>query len=84
MEGHPLTQADPAGYFVTPAHGSDLFVNAQNGLRNMLSHLVTEHGLSREQAYCLSGAAVDLEISEIVQAPNWIVAAYLPLSLFMG
>ena len=37
--------------------------------------------MSRE-AYCLRGAAVDLEISEIVDAPNWIVSAYLPLAIF--
>ncbi len=34
------------------------------------------------QAYCLCGAAVDLKISEIVDAPNWIVSAYLPLGIF--
>ena len=38
--------------------------------------------MTREQAYCLCGAAVDLKISEIVDAPNWIVSAYLPLSIF--
>ena len=25
---------------------------------------------------------VDLKISEIVDAPNWVVSAFLPLSLF--
>jgi acetamidase/formamidase len=25
---------------------------------------------------------VDLKISEIVDAPNWIVSAYLPLGIF--
>ena len=39
--------------------------------------------MTREQAYCLCGAAVDLKISEIVDAPNWIVSAYLPLSIFV-
>ena len=38
--------------------------------------------MTREQAYCLCGAAVDLKISEVVDAPNWIVSAYLPLSIF--
>jgi acetamidase/formamidase len=38
--------------------------------------------MSREQAYMLCSVAVDLKISEIVDAPNWIVTAYLPLSLF--
>ena len=39
--------------------------------------------MTREQAYCLCGAAVDLKISEIVDAPNWIVSAYLPLGIFV-
>jgi acetamidase/formamidase len=48
----------------------------------MLDHIVAEYGLTREQAYCLSGAAVDLKISEIVNEPNYIVSAFLPLSIF--
>ncbi len=79
----PLTRADGAGYFVTTAHGPDLFVDAQQAVRYMLDHLVAEHGLTREDAYCLCGAAVDLRISEIVDEPNWIVSAYLPLSIFV-
>ena len=48
----------------------------------MIDYLAAEHAMTREQAYCLAGAAVDLKISEIVDAPNWIVSAYLPLSIF--
>lgn len=48
----------------------------------MIDYLSAEHNMTREQAYCLCGAAVDLKISEIVDAPNWIVSAYLPLSIF--
>ena len=81
--GKKLTVTDEKGYFVTTAHGPDLFKNAQQAVRYMIDHLVKEHGLSREQAYCLCGAAVDLKISEIVDAPNWIVSAYLPLSIFV-
>jgi acetamidase/formamidase len=78
----PLTVADTAGYFVTTAHGPDLYENAQQAVRYMLDHLVAEYGLTREEAYCLCGAAVDLKISEIVDKPNFIVAAYLPLGIF--
>jgi acetamidase/formamidase len=77
-----LTVTDTGGYFVTTAHGPDLFKNAQQALRYMIDHLVDTYDMTREQAYCLSGAAVDLKISEIVDAPNFIVSAYLPLSLF--
>jgi acetamidase/formamidase len=78
----PLTVAGAAGYFVTTAHGPDLYQDAQQAVRYMLDHLVAEYGLTREEAYCLCGAAVDLKISEIVDEPNYIVAAYLPLGIF--
>jgi len=80
--GKKLTVTDTGGYYVTTAHGPDLFQNAQQAIRYMIDYLVAEHSLTREQAYCLCGAAVDLKISEIVDAPNWIVSAYLPLSIF--
>ena len=80
--GRPLSVAEAAGYFATTAHGPDLFEDSQRAIRYMIDHLEQERGLTREQAYCLCGAAVDLRISEIVDEPNWIVSAYLPLSLF--
>jgi len=78
-----LTQADRRGYYVTTAQGPDLFKNAQQAVRYMLDHLTTEYHMTREQAYCLCGAAVDLKISQIVDAPNYMVSAYLPLSIFI-
>ena len=81
--GKKLTVTDTAGYFVTTAHGPDLFTNAQKAARYMIDHLVDTYDMNREQAYCLCGAAVDLKISEIVDAPNFIVSAYLPLSIFV-
>ena len=36
---------------------------------------------SKEDAYCLASVAVDLKISEVVDAPNWIVSAFLPLEI---
>lgn len=78
----PLSAADSDSWFVTTAHGPDLFEDAQRALRYMIDHLEAEHDLTREQAYCLCGATVDLRISEIVDEPNWIVSAYLPLSIF--
>lgn len=80
--GKKLTEADTAGYYVTTAHGPDLYRNAQQAIRYMIDHLAAEYDLTREQAFCLCGAAVDLKISQIVDAPNWIVSAYLPLGIF--
>lgn len=80
--GKKLTIADAGGYYVATAHGPDLFKNAQQAVRYIIDYLAANHNMTREQAYCLCGAAVDLKISEIVDAPNWIVSAYLPLAIF--
>jgi acetamidase/formamidase len=68
---------------VTTAHGPDLFASSQQAIRYMIDHLAAERGLSREEAYILCSVAVDLKISEIVDAPNWIVSAFLPESIFV-
>lgn len=78
----PLTKTDQSGHFGTTAHGPDLYVNAQNAIRQMIDWLTHEHGLTRPQAYILCSAIVDLKISEIVDAPNWIVTAQIPLQIF--
>ena len=80
--GKKLTVTDEGGYYVATAHGPDLYKNSQQAIRYVIDYLSSEHHMTREQAYCLCGAAVDLKISEIVDAPNWIVSAYLPLSIF--
>ena len=80
--GKKLTVADEGGYYVATAHGPDLFKNSQQAIRYIIDYLSSAHNMTREQAFCLCGAAVDLKISEIVDAPNWIVSAYLPLSIF--
>ena len=79
----PLVSALECGpCYVTTAHGPDLFAGAQQAIRYMIEHLVEERGLSREEAYILCSVAVDLKISEIVDAPNWIVSAFLPETVF--
>jgi len=80
--GKKLIVTDTGGYYVATAHGPELFADAQQAIHYILDHLVTNYKMSREQAYCLCCAAVDLKISEIVDGPNWIVSAYLPLSIF--
>lgn len=75
--------AAAGAWFATTAHGPDLFAAAQQAVRHMIDHLVRERGLSRESAYILCSVAVDLKISEIVDAPNWIVSAFLPEGVFV-
>ena len=57
---------------------------ARIAVREMLRFLEREHGLSAIDAYILSSVCVDLKISQIVDAPNWTVSAFLPLSIFSG
>lgn len=71
------------GYYATTGVGPDLFVAAQDAVRAMIDHLMREYGLSPEMAYMLCSVTVDLKISEVVDAPNWVVAAYLPLGVFV-
>jgi acetamidase/formamidase len=78
----PLSKADNMGYYATTAFGPDLYVNAQNAIRYMIDYLVRDHQLEPEEAYVLCSVATDLRISEIVDAPNWVVSAYTPLSIF--
>lgn len=56
---------------------------ARQALLNMI-HLLQERGWSREQAYCLCSVAVDLKVSEVVDIPNFVVTAFLPLDIFAG
>ena len=47
-----------------------------------MEHLGEGHGLSREEAYALCSVAVDLRIHEVVDAPNWVVGAFLLDDIF--
>ncbi|MBI2467666.1 MAG: acetamidase/formamidase family protein [Candidatus Rokubacteria bacterium] len=76
------SEVEQGPHYVTTAHGPDLFAAAQQAVRHMIDHLVTERGLTREEAYVLASVAVDLKISEIVDAPHWIVSAFLPERVF--
>ena len=82
--GGPLSAASNIGpFYATTAQGPDLFANAQQAVRYMIDHLMREHGLSWAEAYVLCSVAVDLKISEIVDAPNWLVSAFLPECIFV-
>jgi formamidase len=60
----------------------DLTLAARNALLNMIDHLGHEHGYTRQQAYAICSVAVDLKVSEVVDVPNFVVSAFLPLDIF--
>jgi acetamidase/formamidase len=79
----PLAARTNVGpHYATDGLGPDLYVAAQDAVRRMIEYLGREHGVQPEMAYLLCSVAADLKISEIVDAPNWIVTAYMPLSIF--
>ena len=83
MTSGPLTpRVDTAGFYGTMGVGPDLYVAAQDAVRAMVEHVSGLYGLSREDAYVLASLVVDLKISEIVDAGEYIVSALLPLAVF--
>jgi len=64
-------------------HSEDVTLAARNALLTMIDHL-TERGWTRQQAYAICSVAVDLKISQVVDAPNMLVSAFLPEAIFTG
>jgi acetamidase/formamidase len=79
----PSGEGRTGPWYATTANGPDLYASSQQAIRYMIDHIVRERGLSREEAYIVCSVAVDLKISEIVDAPNWIVSAFLSESIFV-
>lgn len=91
--GLPLKKAGEVPVYVTYIDGEkigplsnlseDLTLAARNALIEMIDYIVREHGLTPEQAYVLASVAVDLRVSQVVDVPNFIVSAFLPLDVFV-
>ena len=64
------------------AEAENTTLAARNALLNMIEYLVSERGYSEQQAYAICSVAVDLRISEMVDVPNFVVSAFLPLDIF--
>ncbi|HEY7265269.1 MAG TPA: acetamidase/formamidase family protein [Trebonia sp.] len=91
-EGSPSAAptAEPARYIATTGmpltesgenRPGDLSLAARNALLAMIDEL-RERGFSRPQAYALCSVAVDLKVSQVVDVPNVLVSAFLPLDIF--
>jgi acetamidase/formamidase len=79
----PLTpRVDSAPFYGTTGVGGDLYVAAQDAVRAMVNHIATSYSVSGEDAYLLCSLVVDLKISEIVDAGEYIVSAVLPEAVF--
>ena len=74
----------PASPTVVPPRPEDATLAARNALIGMIDYMVREHHLTPEQAYVVASVAADLRISQVVDEPNFIVSAFLPLEIFTG
>jgi len=80
----PLTpRVDSAPFYATTGVGGDLYAGAQDAVRAMVDHISRTYALAREDAYVLCSLVVDLKISEIVDAGEYIVSAFLPEAVFL-
>jgi len=79
-----LPRAEGTGYHVSTGVAPDLMEATRDAVRATMEQLVDRHDLSRQEAYALCSVAVDLRIHEVVDAPNWVVGAFLPDDIFTG
>ncbi len=83
--------AAPRGYLASVGmsiaggvnYSEDATTASREALINMIN-LLMERGYTREQAYVICSVAVDLKVSELVDVPNFVVSAFLPLQIFEG
>jgi formamidase len=82
--------AEPGSYIATTGmpltedgenRAGDLTLAARNALLAMIDELA-ERGFSRPQAYAICSVAVDLKVSQVVDVPNVLISAFLPLDIF--
>jgi formamidase len=84
--------APRGGYFATTGicvsgdgrnESEDATLAARNAIRAMIDHLTGERGYTRQQAYAICSVAVNLRLSQVVDVPNFVASATLPLEIFM-
>jgi acetamidase/formamidase len=81
----PLEQPTASrGWHCTTGIGPDLKMAAADAITDMIDYLGMSFHLSPSEAYVLCSVTVDLRIAEIVDKPNWVVTACLPMSIFVG
>ena len=80
-EGALVPEQQTASHVCTGI-GPDLMEAARDAVRAAIRRLEEHRGLDRQEAYALCSVAADLRIHEVVDAPNWVVGAFLPDDIF--
>lgn len=74
-------RAETPTHYITIGLDEDLNEAARRATKEMIDYLMTERGLSRDDAYMLTSAAVDLHVTQVVDHVKG-VHAMLPKSIF--
>ena len=74
-------RVEGAGHHGMMGIGPDLMEGARHAVRETIAWLVSEHGLSPEDAYVTCSLAGDLKLLEVVDGGVWNVGFTLPLSI---
>lgn len=91
-DSHPHPAGNDRSYYATTGicvdergrqEAENVTLAARNALLNMIDHITRNHRFDRQQAYALCSVAVDLKVSQLVDAPNVIVTAFLPTDIFV-
>jgi acetamidase/formamidase len=83
VETHPVSAREGRA-IATTGIGPDLWQAARDATLGMIEEISRRTGLTADDAYLLASVAGDLKISEIVDAPNWVVSMHLEKSILEG
>jgi acetamidase/formamidase len=78
----PIAGFEDRGSYAALGIHSDLLEATRDAVRGIINYLTATKGLTRPEAYMLASIAVDLKLAEVVDMPNFGVAATLPLNIF--
>ncbi|MDP9094776.1 MAG: acetamidase/formamidase family protein [Actinomycetota bacterium] len=76
---HPCSSA-PQSWAATTGIGPDLFHAAREATRRAVDLVSAHAGLEPVDSYLLLSLVGELRVSEIVDAPNWVVSMHIPAS----
>ncbi|MGE0230659.1 MAG: acetamidase/formamidase family protein [Flavobacteriaceae bacterium] len=55
---------------------------ARDAVSGIVDHLSRREGMAPEDVYTLCSVCGDLRVSEVVDAPNWVIPFYFPNVVF--
>ncbi|KAI1611687.1 hypothetical protein EDD36DRAFT_296159 [Exophiala viscosa] len=79
-----IPEFEDKGCYAALGIDPDLHEATRKAVRGIINYLTANKGLSKVEAYMLASVAVDLKLAEVVDMPNFAVAASLPLNIFQS